>query len=676
MPLLTTIRQSPAYLYLKVYGLCALVTVFKAAPVTSRLPRIGEVLSLHKYKVINTRLGPRIVPIDPNEPSVRERAGRLGRSLSADLQRKSSMIISPELIGPWIRQSHPRAILDRWYQRTVDLARVKKLLREDDRDVRTYPEIEWDATVRRSADIHPEEKRFIDLRKERISSRGANSLHAFLELPVGEIVDPRDVPLISIGGSGGGYRATYGFAAFMSASKSLGLWDCITWTAGVSGSCWTIAAYYTLAYHDVGRLTKHYLRVAEELGHPMSIQALNTVARSSKGVYFLIGPLVRKAESGIIGLGIMDLYATLTTTYQFLSREPRARLSRATFQFSKVWTRSGLDKGQEPLPLLTAVRRAPQDSSGVKPHTDSSNSRGRPPEQALKQHETHVPSIMHIGKRLEDDVPDSTLANGFFQWFEISPIEVGSPDAQAYIPTWSWGRTFVSGRSFGRSPEQHLSLLLGQCTSAPSGPLTGYISALLASLPKGTFMSRVLLLLNNFVRMKRWEKLWGNPIRAGQDPNPFYGLNYNQNSSSDPDKAKWESQGRMRLMDSGMSNNLPNHVLARPERGADILISFDASSDVQRGSAVRRIQNFADDCNLTITEETELFRCPTPHFTGTQGGELSAAAKLELKHLHQYSRVFRCEQKDGKELYLIYCPLLPNAVNPDFDPSVRKADAP
>ncbi len=45
MPVLTTLRQSPTYLYVKVYVVCALVTLFQAAPVTSRIPRIGQKLN-------------------------------------------------------------------------------------------------------------------------------------------------------------------------------------------------------------------------------------------------------------------------------------------------------------------------------------------------------------------------------------------------------------------------------------------------------------------------------------------------------------------------------------------------------------------------------------------------------------------------------------------------------
>ena len=666
--MLTTIRQSPAYLYVKAYCLCALITLFQAAPVSARLPHIGRHPIFDKNRPSPTRVtSPLASKVRPQSFFRQNRE----KTPSDDPPPASNQPTSSESTNPQTKKTPPGAILRRWLQRALDLAQIKKLLRQDDKDFQTYPELAWDATVRRSSSIHPTERQFIHVRNVKISSLGTNSLHHFLGLPKSEQVDPQDVPLIALGGSGGGYRAMYGFAAFISASRKLGLWDCLTWVAGVSGSCWTLAAYYTIANHDVSKLIKHYLTISRESAHPMSLYALETVVRSRKGVYFLIGPLLRKVRSGIIGLGIMDLYGTLTTTYQLLSREPSAQLSRATFQFSKVWIRSGIDKGLEPMPIFTAVRRAPKDSTGVKPHTDSSLSKGQPPTRALSQHQTSVfPSLqlqdsshMHVRpSTLQTGTPDSSLAKGFFQWFEISPLEVGSPDMNGYIPTWSWGRSFISGHSVGRPPEQSLALLLGQCTSAPAGPLTGYISALLASLPKGTIMSWLLLLLNDFASMKKWERLWGNPIRAGHDPNPFYGRS-NQEVDGGGGK-KWELQGRIRLMDSGMSNNLPSHILARPERGADIILAFDASSDVHTGSALQRIQNFADDCHMELEDETAMFDDPLPRFRGSAGRE------VEAKFLNRYARVFRGKRQSGQEVWLLYCPLLPSGAKPEFDPSV------
>jgi phospholipase A2 len=602
--------------------------------------------------------------------------------LPGDLQAEKTAHITGSL------SERAAKIVQRWYTRASDLASVKTLLERDKNDVATYPELKRDAKVRHGPGLHPEEQRFIELRKHRMSSDGRNALHQFLDLPPEEKADPRDVPLIALGGSGGGYRVMYGFTGFISAAKKLGLWDCITWTAGVSGSCWTLAAYYTIARHDITKLIDHYLTVASELSHPMSIHALDMVARSKRGVYFLIGPLVSKAQKSIIGLSMMDLYSTLTATYQLLSREPKGRLSRATLQWSKIWHRSGIDKGLEPMPILASVRRAPRYS--FEPKTVAAKA------QVIKKtSELQDPSFT---EGIKPSFSVKSRPRKFFQYFEISPLEIGSPDLNRYVPTWSWGRTFVSGHSVDRRPEQSFSLLLGQCTSAPAGPLTECIKALLVSLPRDTIMSRLVSLFNRFLQMKQLEGLWGNPIRAGHDPNPFYGLEKplrsqehtsehainrsHASESSDsspretsrgetqsPNTPPWEAQGRIRLMDCGMANNLPNHILARPERGVDIFISFDASSDIHTGAAVQRLYHFAGDFNIELIEETKDFHKPqknTPLNVAT-------GTEVESKCLDCYARVFRGTRHNGQTIYVIYCPLLPNGLNPDFNPSVSPA---
>jgi phospholipase A2 len=602
--------------------------------------------------------------------------------LPGDLQAEKTAHITGSL------SERAAKIVQRWYTRASDLASVKTLLERDKNDVATYPELKRDAKVRHGPGLHPEEQRFIELRKHRMSSDGRNALHQFLDLPPEEKADPRDVPLIALGGSGGGYRVMYGFTGFISAAKKLGLWDCITWTAGVSGSCWTLAAYYTIARHDITKLIDHYLTVASELSHPMSIHALDMVARSKRGVYFLIGPLVSKAQKSIIGLSMMDLYSTLTATYQLLSREPKGRLSRATLQWSKIWHRSGIDKGLEPMPILASVRRAPRYS--FEPKTVAAKA------QVIKKtSELQDPSFT---EGIKPSFSVKSRPRKFFQYFEISPLEIGSPDLNRYVPTWSWGRTFVSGHSVDRRPEQSFSLLLGQCTSAPAGPLTECIKALLVSLPRDTIMSRLVSLFNRFLQMKQLEGLWGNPIRAGHDPNPFYGLEKplrsqehtsehainrsHASESSDsspretsrgetqsPNTPPWEAQGRIRLMDCGMANNLPNHILARPERGVDIFISFDASSDIHTGAAVQRLYHFAGDFNIELIEETKDFHKPqknTPLNVAT-------GTEVESKYLDCYARVFRGTRHNGQTIYVIYCPLLPNGLNPDFNPSVSPA---
>lgn len=129
----------------------------------------------------------------------------------------------------------------------------------------------------------------------------AEVLHKFCN----DDIDPEDLPLLAIAGSGGGYRAMFGFTASLEALQKRKWLDATHWLAGVSGSCWTIAALYTASHFDATKLTNHWKSVAQEGFHPMSRQALDVVARTSQGVYFLLAPLLSKLRSGIVGIGIM-----------------------------------------------------------------------------------------------------------------------------------------------------------------------------------------------------------------------------------------------------------------------------------------------------------------------------------------------------------------------------------
>ena len=151
---------------------------------------------------------------------------------------------------------------------------------------------------------------------------------------------------------------------------------------------------------------------------------------------------------------------------------------------------------------------------------------------------------------------------------------------------------------------------------------------------------------------------------------------------------RWEHARRLRLMDSGLSNNMPNHVLAREERKADVVISFDASSDVKGGSAVARLHEFGDDTGLHIE--------PHDHALAERIAREIAAAEKESprppehdewegtgervreQYEHKYAQRFNGWRKRRSgdvdtsrtpDVRLVYCPLLPNAVQAGFDPT-------
>jgi hypothetical protein len=77
---------------------------------------------------------------------------------------------------------------------------------------------------------------------------------------------------------------------------------------------------------------------------------------------------------------------------------------------------------------------------------------------------------------------------------------------------------------------------------------TGYVSALIASLPVDTWASIALGKLNTFIQHRRFERRWGNLIRAADEPNPLVG----------EEAVGWERKRRLKLFDAGLANNLPS----------------------------------------------------------------------------------------------------------------------
>ena len=48
------------------------------------------------------------------------------------------------------------------------------------------------------------------------------------------------------------------------------------------------------------------------------------------------------------------------------------------------------------------------------------------------------------------------------------------------------------------------------------------------------------------------------------------------------------------MLDSGISNNCPTYAFLHPSRGTDVIINFDASSDVMSEAAPARNQEMGD----------------------------------------------------------------------------------
>lgn len=139
-----------------------------------------------------------------------------------------------------VKPAFPEAIAD--ISLVKDVFTTESLIHKDIHDAVRYPEIMQIAQVRQGVDLGPEEKAFLVKRKIHVRNHFAR----YLGLDPDQ-VHPDDIPVIGFGGSGGGYRAMIGYLGYMTEMRKAGLWDLITYVAGVSGTCWSIAAYYTFA---------------------------------------------------------------------------------------------------------------------------------------------------------------------------------------------------------------------------------------------------------------------------------------------------------------------------------------------------------------------------------------------------------------------------------------------
>jgi phospholipase A2 len=539
---------------------------------------------------------------------------------------------------------------------------VEAMVKQDLKDPKRFPEVAHTAEVRRGLDLSHEEKEYLHARKMHVRDHFAK----YIGLDPAQ-VHPDDVPTIGLGGSGGGYRAMLGLLGYAQEMKEGGLWDLLTYVAGVSGSCWSLAAYYTFGEADILRVIDHCKKRMSP-HHPLSPEAVRSVLNSPGGHYKTLGPLVAKSQSGLKTVA-MDLYSTFTTGYLFMPQDPllapggpvkaidvNADPHRNWYKWSHAIKH--LMNGQEPMPILTAIRHE------------------RPWKDWVDQE--HPFRELNPGEHEHSDAADA-----WFQWFEISPFEIGCDELEAFVPTWGFGRPFAEGKSTIQLPEQSLALLLGLCVSAPAGPLTSYIATIQRNLPQG-FIGNAIHDMASTVT-----KFWGkqgteefrqhHPLHACNEHNFMFHLSPAEAGQKRP--AGIENSPRIHLIDSGMDNNCPTYVLLHPDRKVDIILNMDASSDVQKDSFQSRVDQIGSRRGLKFTrrhdiEANNLDQFHPDRFKGMYAQIFDGVLIPRPQEVvDSYGQTVNNPPAPvcRHECTMVYLPLLPNErAVPGFDPSTAK----
>jgi phospholipase A2 len=421
------------------------------------------------------------------------------------------------------------------------------------------PEIEYSAEVRVSADLCNEEKEFRARRRK--VTRAA--LATYLGLPVEEI-HPDDVPCIAMVGSGGGFRALVAGTGSMLATGEDGLFDCVTYTAGVSGSCWLQALYHSsLGGRRLDKMVDHLKsRIGVHIAYPpVALNALNSAPTNK----FLLSGFVEKLKGDPnADFGLVDVYGLLLAARLLV---PKTELGVDDRDLKISNQRNYLRQGEHPMPIYTVVRHEiPVDE-------ESGES-----DQSTKQ-----PS---------DEIREKAKKEAWFQWFEITPYEMFCEEFSAGIPTWAIGRKFENGKDLPldesglRVPELRLTLLLGIFGSAFCATLSHYYKEIRPIVKGITGFGGI----DGMIEGRNEDLSKVHPIDPASIPNFAYKMEGRLPETTPESIYK---SPHLQLMDAGMSNNLPIYPLLRPGRDVDILIAFDASADIRTENWLSLAEGYA-----------------------------------------------------------------------------------
>jgi phospholipase A2 len=424
-------------------------------------------------------------------------------------------------------------------------------------DPHINPEILRDAEVRVSGNLCDEELEFRRQRQKQV----AKALSSYLNIPE-EDIHPNDVPVIAMCGSGGGLRALVAGTGSYLAAQEAGLWDCVTYTAGVSGSCWLQTLYHSsIAQRDFDKLVDHLKnRLGVHLAFPPAALDLLTTAPTNK--YLLSGFVEKLKGDPGADFGLVDIYGMLLAARLLV---PRGELGVSDMDFKLSNQRANLVNGSHPLPIYTAVRHEI-------PVLDEANDKAKAhptPEQLVRESRNEA----------------------WFQWFEFTPYEFFCEELNAGIPTWALGRHFKAGRSVVTAdnlpiPEVRIPNLMGVWGSAFCATLSHYYKEI-RPLVKGLAGFGGI---DTLIQGKDQDLIKVHPIDPAGIPNYVMGMK-DQLPGSCPESIF--RNDHLRLMDAGMSNNLPIYPLIRPGRDVDVIVAFDASADVKQENWLSVVDGYA-----------------------------------------------------------------------------------
>lgn len=418
--------------------------------------------------------------------------------------------------------------------------------------------------LRFNLDLCPKEKLYRQHRRDKVMLAIKKLLN--IEKPSSLPCSPHEVPVIAVLGSGGGFRAMIGFSGVMKALYISGVLDCVTYVAGLSGSTW----YMSTLYSHPEFPTKGPEQINQELMNSVSSNPLRLL--HPKHITNYIHALWSKKTTG--------QPVTFTDIFGMLIGET---LIPARMDTKLRDLQEKINEAQAPLPLFTCLH--------VKP-----------------------------------DVSELKFAD----WVEFSPYEIGMAKYGTFMTPDLFGSKFFMGNVVKKHEENPLHFLMGVWGSAFSILFNRILG--LTDVTNGSTMEEELeqikpehivgedSLDNDEDPHKEDEhqaswiqrmvgSLFSDSVlfntregRAGKVHNFMLGLNLNNDVPFSPytetisctedevdavtDPFEFDriyepldvKSRKIHVVDSGLTFNLPYPLILRPQRGVDLIISFDFSA--------------------------------------------------------------------------------------------------
>lgn len=395
--------------------------------------------------------------------------------------------------------------------------------------------------------------------REYIKNRSVRT-HKACEALLHKKINKNQTPCVALCFSGGGMRSAILSLGCLKAAEQTGLLDCCRYIAALSGSTWSVAATTVLAGcranpENAVEEYASFLRTNLNIKKPLD---LLTQERAQEFFDYLT-PRMLSGER----VSALEVYGWFLTMLLM----PELDGNRFTATLSQ--THACVKDGRVAMPIYTAV--------------ETSESQ--------------------------------------YRWAEWTPFETGiADDINTYIPVNAFGARFENGR-VSKPAEKTLGYCLALFGSAfaltPKDFVLHLSDALLAKISAPYVIKLAVRALLEIAAKELCEQypdsvapeIIGRRLFAATVPNYCYGTK----------SCPLHDRENLTFVDGGIAfNNLPLVALLNPERRVDVIIVYDASSNVTHAPALAAAETYAFERGIPFPaiDYTDIEKRPVSVFPG------------------------------------------------------------